>query len=1201
MMPSKLKFMQLDTFYDAYLNGLYARDMSLATKSYNQQIETLFFDGFAAIHSIAPYMADLGYECQWIIGNNRTLQTQWALENSFDISDRNTWMYDIVREQVARFKPDVLYTTDSMVFDSRFIRTLPWLPRLVMGWQASDIPADTDWSAFDIILSPLAALRKAAIALGAKSAEHFYPGFPQWIHDAVKNVEPNLDLVFCGQWTVDQHLHRNQLLQQIAQNAVHPSEGFSCGLYLSGQVETIPQQMAYCNRGPRFGIEMYRALRTGKIGIDARATHRCFSNVAGQETTDIGGSETANMRIFETTGVGTFLLAEYHDNLPQLFLPGKEIETFTNKQEMIDKIRYYLAHPSLREEIAWNGRERCAKEHSMLQRTKVLHQLIVKHLQAAPDGIGISDSIVLQQGPVKKLTADNDLSNIRTKALEERFGNWLVKFRGLSIACHDLLSFYMAAKDIFLHRIYDFQTDNSVPRIIDGGGHIGLFTLFIKQRYPDAKVTVFEPEASSLRLLRHNLQQNGFNDVEIVEAGLFGRDGILGFGSDSSDGSSLFSETKGETINVVRISPCLNEEVDFLKLNIEGAELEVITELEPKLHMVREIVIEYHGFPEVGQRLHNILTILDRNGFRYMIHDFDGETNPASKPPFILDADTRFFLLISSKRLFPVNHSTVDGNFHSIEPQSRQFGFDRGVPIDRFYIERFLKENCQYITGSVLEVGDNSYTQMFGTDVEQSHVLSAVSSSGVTIVGDLASGKNIPEKAFDCVILTQTIQMIYDVKSALKHAMRALKPGGSLLLTAPGISQISRYDMDRWGDFWRFTSQSLQMLLMEAAPEANIQVSVYGNVAVAKAFLDGIAMEELPPNILDYQDDDYQVVLSARVVKPDNSVSVKTQKPLVLIYHRVSDLDLDPQLLCVSPDNFDAHLQELAQSHRVVPLYQMLEECRNSAVPHNTVSLTFDDGYLDNLTNALPLLEKHGMHATVFVTSGMVCSDEEFWWDAMERIFLTGINLPQELSFAGRQWQLHTDEEKLTTCDDLCSLLRDYSPEVMEQSLQFLFSWAGISTKGRASHSVVDSQQLRQLAASPLIEIGAHAKHHVRLSRLPAHRQRIEVTTSKQQLEAVIGKPIRLFSYPFGTAADFTTETVQAVMDAGYHAAIANIQSEITFPLDQYAVPRRLVRNWCKTDFSEWMRSIDKDALEAVTIQGRKSTILRCISNHGRS
>jgi hypothetical protein len=147
------------------------------------------------------------------------------------------------------------------------------------------------------------------------------------------------------------------------------------------------------------------------------------------------------------------------------------------------------------------------------------------------------------------------------------------------------------------------------------------------------------------------------------------------------------------------------------------------------------------------------------------------------------------------------------GDFNSIKPQSNIFGFDRGLPIDRYYIESFLNENRKDIAGNVLEIGDRNYSNKFGgTFVTKSDVLHVSEGNPeATLIGDLETGRNIPANVFDCMILTQTFSFIYDAKSAIRHCYQALKPGGILLATFLGISQISRYDMDRWGEFWRFT------------------------------------------------------------------------------------------------------------------------------------------------------------------------------------------------------------------------------------------------------------------------------------------------------------------------------------------------------------------------------------------------------------
>ena len=207
------------------------------------------------------------------------------------------------------------------------------------------------------------------------------------------------------------------------------------------------------------------------------------------------------------------------------------------------------------------------------------------------------------------------------------------------------------------------------------------------------------------------------------------------------------------------------------------------------------------------------------------------------------------------------------GDLRRTQPISRLFGFDRGTPIDRYYIERFLGSHAGDIRGDVLEVGDDGYTRRFGAGgVRRSDVLDAAAGTGVSIVGDLATGRGVPATAYDCFIATQTFTHIFDVQGAVRHARRALKPGGVLLASVPGISQISRYDMDRWGDFWRFTTRSVEQLFAPLVAPADLTVTPHGNVLAAAAFLYGLAAEELTPAELDARDDDYQVVITVRAV-----------------------------------------------------------------------------------------------------------------------------------------------------------------------------------------------------------------------------------------------------------------------------------------------------------------------------------------------
>lgn len=208
------------------------------------------------------------------------------------------------------------------------------------------------------------------------------------------------------------------------------------------------------------------------------------------------------------------------------------------------------------------------------------------------------------------------------------------------------------------------------------------------------------------------------------------------------------------------------------------------------------------------------------------------------------------------------------GSFGGTAPISRVFGVDRGVPVDRYYIERFLSANSAFIKGVVLEVGDATYTRRYGAEsVERSEILHLSDSENATIVGDLASSGTLPAEAFDCVICTQTLQFIFDLNAAIDSLAAALRPGGVLLATVPGISQVSRYDMERWGDYWRFTNLAIERLFESQFRASDLEIRSHGNVLTALGFLQGLAVSELPPGSFLVEDPDYQVVVTVRAVR----------------------------------------------------------------------------------------------------------------------------------------------------------------------------------------------------------------------------------------------------------------------------------------------------------------------------------------------
>lgn len=205
-----------------------------------------------------------------------------------------------------------------------------------------------------------------------------------------------------------------------------------------------------------------------------------------------------------------------------------------------------------------------------------------------------------------------------------------------------------------------------------------------------------------------------------------------------------------------------------------------------------------------------------------------------------------------------------------LNPVSRCFGMDRsGTPIDRHYIEAFLAHHAADIRGRAIEVGDDSYIRKFGGDrVSQRDILHVIDdSSGATIVGDIQSGAGIPTDTFDCFLCTQTLMFIADVRQGVATIHRSLKRQGVVLATVAGISQICRYDMDRWGDYWRFTNLAARRVFADVFGEENVTVQSYGNSFAAVALLQGLTAEELTTEELDRPDRDYEIIIAVRAVK----------------------------------------------------------------------------------------------------------------------------------------------------------------------------------------------------------------------------------------------------------------------------------------------------------------------------------------------
>jgi glycosyltransferase involved in cell wall biosynthesis len=208
------------------------------------------------------------------------------------------------------------------------------------------------------------------------------------------------------------------------------------------------------------------------------------------------------------------------------------------------------------------------------------------------------------------------------------------------------------------------------------------------------------------------------------------------------------------------------------------------------------------------------------------------------------------------------------GDLDRIKPLSKEFGFDRGGAIDRYFIENFLEKESDSIKGKVLEIVNNYYTLRFGKNKVKESVIIDINKDNpkANFFADLSHAPGIPDDSFDCIILTQTLQFIYDFKAAIATCNRILKPGGTLLLTVPGITPID-YDEDECDWLWSFTDKAMKKLIEEQFHSQSTVIKTYGNVLVASAFLYGMGVSEIRMEDLDYRDPNMQVIITVKAIK----------------------------------------------------------------------------------------------------------------------------------------------------------------------------------------------------------------------------------------------------------------------------------------------------------------------------------------------
>jgi peptidoglycan/xylan/chitin deacetylase (PgdA/CDA1 family) len=314
-------------------------------------------------------------------------------------------------------------------------------------------------------------------------------------------------------------------------------------------------------------------------------------------------------------------------------------------------------------------------------------------------------------------------------------------------------------------------------------------------------------------------------------------------------------------------------------------------------------------------------------------------------------------------------------------------------------------------------------------------------------------------------------------------------------------------------------------------------------------------------------------------------------KGIVLMYHRIAELEIDPWSLCVTPEHFAEHLEIIKENAHPISLQQLNRDRQQGTIPPRAVAISFDDGYADNLDRAQPLLERYGIPATMFVSTGYLGAQREFWWDELARILLKPGTLPPQLSLTiGNnicEWELGTATEyslleyqqdrhcrawdaqpgsRMFLYYSVWQVLRDLAEIDRQQALAQIATWAEDDSQTRSNYLPLTVEELVTLGSGKQIEIGAHTVNHPFLPSQPVAVQQAEIDRSKLELERLLDLPVTSFSYPFG---DRTAETLELVKALGFEYACST-QSDVVWGRSNcFDLPRFGVEDWNGSEFAE--------------------------------
>lgn len=386
----KPSFLFINTYYPAFLEYFYNRNKEIVSKNYNEQKTALMNELFGTVDFYSSNLIKLGYQAEDVVANNETLQKQWAKEqkvkfNNFpnlrlirrfpfinnliqtkprfyfrmkDFIYGKSWTYQILMAQIKEYRPDVLYIFDLGFLSPSFLKEAKRYVKTIIGQIGTQLPPKNFLQPYDLILSCAPHLVERFRKMGINS-EYLKLAFEPRVLEMIGSQERKYQCTFIGGITLH-HTNTIPLLEELAQKVDIDFWGYGIE-FLNKSSPIIPK-----HHGPAWGKEMYKIFGQSKITINRHI--------------DIAKNYAANMRLYEATGLGTMLITEMKDNLGEIFEIGREVETYSSPEELIEKIKYYSQHDKKREEIARAGQKRTLKEHTYLCRAQKITGFINQYL-----------------------------------------------------------------------------------------------------------------------------------------------------------------------------------------------------------------------------------------------------------------------------------------------------------------------------------------------------------------------------------------------------------------------------------------------------------------------------------------------------------------------------------------------------------------------------------------------------------------------------------------------------------------------------------------------------------------------------------------------------------------------------------------------------------------------------------------------------